>query len=394
MIGRRHLRVVWLAALLLLTGCMTRPTSARRPGSLEGDIARIGILETTDLHAHVLSYDQGKPDPDVGLERTATLIRAARKAFANTLLFDDGDTIHRAPRADNHTVIARSPCKNELAIYKAMDSLHYDAGTIGNHEFDDGLDYLSQVTGTPFHVTGIPVEHCQGPHFPLVLSNVFSLQTGKPLYTPWRVMTRIIKVRAPDGKISNAKVRIGIVGFTPPPVMLWDRDYLAGKVKVMDVVEAANKYVPAVRAAGADIVIALLHGGIDPIPYKPMMENPGIYLAGVPGIDVILLGHQQQIFPDPGNPASRYNNLVSVDNFNGDLRGVPAVMGDYDGKALGVVNLALVYVDGHWRVDRRDTHSGVLRVRKVDGSYVAPDRAIEKLVAPTPALPGKKPAQR
>ncbi|MGA9333288.1 MAG: bifunctional 2',3'-cyclic-nucleotide 2'-phosphodiesterase/3'-nucleotidase [Rudaea sp.] len=371
------------AAIVLLAACATTPNTASVALS-DGTRAQIGILETTDLHSNVMSYDYYKlvPDPGVGLERTATLIHAARSDFTNSLLFDDGDTIQGTPLADYQALVAPPQCDQELAIYKAMDTLGYDAGTIGNHEFNYGLDFLSRVTGTPFDVAGVPVEKCKGPNYPFVLSNVFSLKTGKPLYAPWRVLKRTIAVHTPDGETRQATVRIGLLGFTPPPIMDWDRMHLQGKVRAMGVVEAARKYLPEVRKAGADIVIAISHGGMNTAPYTPEMENAGWYLAQVPGIDVVLLGHSHQIFPDPNNPKSHYAHMRDVDNVRGFVHGVPTVMGDFYGKALGVIDLALAWHDGHWHVDRGATRAQVRRIRNPDGSYVAPDLAIAALVKP------------
>src|SRR5699024_8706095 len=124
----------------------------------------------------------------------------------------------------------------------------YDAGTVGNHEFNYGLGFLSQVTGTPMHVKGIKVEHCDGPHYPLVLSNVFSLKTGKPLFKPWIILKRTVTATTPDGNTIKAPIRIAVMGFAPPPIMQWDKRHLEGKVRVTGVVEAAKKYLPAIKA--------------------------------------------------------------------------------------------------------------------------------------------------
>ncbi|MHB8447211.1 MAG: bifunctional 2',3'-cyclic-nucleotide 2'-phosphodiesterase/3'-nucleotidase [Rudaea sp.] len=349
----------------------------------DGTRARLGVLETTDLHSNVMSYDYYKLalDNSLGLERAATMIHAARKEFANTLLFDDGDTIQGTALADYQALVKQPACTRELAIYRAMDTLHYDAGTIGNHEFNYGLKFLSQVTGTPFDVAGIPVEHCKGPDFPFVLSNVFSAKTGKPLYAPWRILTRTIRVRAPDGSERETTLHIGVIGFTPPPILEWDKRNLEGKVTVMGVVDAAKKYVPQVRAAGADIVIALVHGGINTAPYTPDMENADWYLAQVPGIDAMLTGHSHAVFPDPHNPRSRYAHMRDVDDQRGFVNGVPAVMGDYFGKAIGVIDLNLVYTNGHWQVDKDATHSEVRMVEPRGGKPVAPDEEIARIVA-------------
>lgn len=380
-IRRSHILVA--AAAALLAACATTSQTAMH-ALPDGTRAQIGVLETTDLHSNVMSYDYYKlePDPGVGLERTATLIHAARREFANSLLFDAGDTIQGTPLADYQALVARPHCDQELAIYKAMDTLGYDAGTIGNHEFNYGLDFLSQVTGTPFDVTGVPAQKCKGPNYPFVLSNVFSIKTGKPLYAPWRILKRTISVRTPDGATHQTTIRIGLLGFTPPPIMDWDRLNLQGKVRVMGVVEAAKKYVPEVKAAGADIVIAIVHGGMNTAPYAPDMENASCYLSQVPGIDAMLLGHSHQIFPDPNNPKSHYAHMRGVDNVRGFVNGVPAVMGDFYGKAMGVIDLTLAWHDGRWQVDRSATHSQVRLIRNADGTYVAPDLAIAALVKP------------
>ena len=104
--------------------------SGARAVPAEGTQARIGVLETTDLHSNVMSYDYYKlsPDADLGLERTATLVLAARKEFPNSLLFDDGDTIQGTALADWQALVKQPRCDQELAVYKSMDLLGYDAG--------------------------------------------------------------------------------------------------------------------------------------------------------------------------------------------------------------------------------------------------------------------------
>lgn len=371
-----------LFAALALAACSTVP---QRPA--DGTRAQIGVLETTDLHSNVMSYDYYKLAPDVslGLERTATLIQQARKEFPNTLLFDAGDTIQGTALADYQALVHKPACDQMLAIYAAMDTLHYDAGTIGNHEFNYGLAFLSQVTGTPFDVTGIPLERCKGPDFPFVLANVFSVKTGQPLYAPWKILDRRIHVQAPDGSEHEATLRIGVIGFTPPPILQWDKRNLEGKVSVMGVVEAATRYVPQVRAAGADIVIAIVHGGINTAPYTPDMENADWYLAQAPGIDVMLTGHSHAIFPEPHNPKSRYAHMRDVDNQRGFVNGVPTVMGDFFGKAIGVIDLHLTIHDGRWQVDKSATHAQVRLVQPRGEQSVAPDERIAQIVAPAHA---------
>ena len=373
-------RPILVAALLTLAACASQP--GRQGPPLAGTHAHIALLETTDVHTNVLSYDYFKlsEDQDLGFERAAQLILAARKEFENSLTFDAGDTIQGTALADWQAQVKPLPCDSELAIYKAMDEVGYDAGTIGNHEFNYGLPFLSRATGTPFNVEGVTVEKCKGPHFPLVLGNVFSAKDGKQLYAPWRILTRTIHAQALDGSARDVSLRIGVFGVTPTGIMEWDKRNLDGKVTVIGMVEAAQKYVPELRAAGADIVVALVHGGIDTSPYTAKTENGGWHLAGVPGIDAVLLGHSHQTFPNPADSKSRYAHLPEVDDTRGFIRGVPAVMGNYYGKNIGVIDLALVYQDGHWQVDRTASHAEVRSVKNADGSHVDPDAAIAPLI--------------
>ncbi|WP_243042051.1 bifunctional 2',3'-cyclic-nucleotide 2'-phosphodiesterase/3'-nucleotidase [Dyella sedimenti] len=370
-----RLRPLALAAVALLAGCATQ---APKPAALpDGSHARVAILETTDVHSNVLSYDYYKQreDDTVGYERTATLIRRARAQYPDSFLFDSGDTIQGSVLADYQALVKPVGCGEELGIYRAMDAMGYDGGTAGNHEFNYGLGFLSQVTGTPMNVDGGHSDHCAGPHFPLVLSNVLSARDGQPIFKPWTVVQKDVTVTAPDGSTRKLPLRVGIIGFTPPPILEWDKQNLAGKVTVTGVVEAAQKYLPELQAQHPDLVVAVLHGGLNTAPYTPDMENGGWHLAGVPGIDVVLLGHSHTEFPGP-----HYKGMQDVDAERGFVRGKPAVMGGFFGKDLGVIDLALQRQGGRWVIDASQTHSEVRPICPAKNDCVPADPVVAPLV--------------
>ncbi|MDN5923483.1 MAG: bifunctional 2',3'-cyclic-nucleotide 2'-phosphodiesterase/3'-nucleotidase [Xanthomonadales bacterium] len=370
----RHAVLVLFA--LLAAGCAQAPLKA--PVVADGSQAKLTIIETTDLHSNVMSYDyyKLKPDPSLGFERAATLVKRAQAQFPNTLLFDAGDTIQGSVLADYQALVNPVSCAQELAIYRAMDTLGYDAGTAGNHEFNYGLAFLSQVSGTPMNVDGGSEQRCAGPHYPIVLANVFSARDGKPIFKPWTIITRQISARTPAGQTITAPLRIGVIGFTTPPIMDWDKRNLAGKVTVMGVVEAAKKYLPQLQAQHPDVIVAIEHGGLSDAPYTPHMANAGWYLAQVPGIDALMLGHSHTEFPGPN-----YKHLPGVDDVRGLVHGVPAVMGDFFGKAIGLIHLELTYRDGRWVSDTSMAHSETWPICPHKHECVPVDPEIAPLVA-------------
>jgi 2',3'-cyclic-nucleotide 2'-phosphodiesterase / 3'-nucleotidase len=372
----KNLRLLCLP--FMLAGCAALPP-AIPPATEPATTATLALLETTDLHGNVASYDYYKlsPDPSLGLERTAALIRAARAQYANTLLLDNGDTIQGTALSDYQALASPLPCGETLGIYKVFNALGYDGGGIGNHDFNYGLAYLNQVTGSRFDVEGVDPARsgCAGPAFPLVLANVISVKSGKPLFRPYAILDRRIAVTGPDGKPAQATIRVGIIGFTPPTILTWDKRHLEGKVTTIGVREAAERYVPEMRAQGADLVVAISHGGLDDSPYTPALENGSWQIARVPGVDALLIGHSHQVFPNAASKVAQFN-LPGVDKVKGTVHGVPTVMAGLWGKQLGIVKLQLRHDGSKWIVDRERT---TVEARSIDPAVGDP--TVPRLIA-------------
>ena len=369
--------VLLVASFFLLSACST--TGERRTAVADGTRSEVALLETTDLHTNVLSYDYFRltEDKTVGFERVATLITQARKEFANTLLFDNGDTIQGTALSDYQAQVNPLPCEQTLAMYKVMNELGYDAGGIGNHEFNYGLSFLSQVTGNRFNVNlregekPIPAKPCAGPNFPLVLANLLSVKDRQPLFKPYVILDRTLKATGADGKPTSAAIKVGVIAFTPPKILDWDKRWLDGVVYTDGIKELAEKYIPEMRAKGADLIVAISHGGLDASPYTPSLENANWHLAQVPGIDAMLIGHSHQVFPNPASTANAFN-LPGVDKSKGFVHGVPTVMANFWGKTLGVIQLNLVTKDGQWSVDKTKTIVEARPIQLADKSFVDP----------------------
>lgn len=286
------------------------------------------IMETTDLHSNMMDFDYYKDTATekFGLVRTASLIHAARNEVKNSVLVDNGDLIQGSPLGDY--MAAKGLKDGDIhPVYKALNTLDYAVGNLGNHEFNYGLDYLHNALA--------------GAKFPYVNANIIDVKTQKPLFTPY-----LIKETSVIDKDGNPQtLKIGYIGFVPPQIMIWDKANLSGKVTVNDITETARKYVPEMREKGADIVVVIAHSGLSADPYHSMVENSVYYLSEVPGVDAIMFGHAHAVFP-----GKDFADIKGADIAKGTLNGIPAVMPGMWGDHLGVVDLVLNNDSGKWQV--------------------------------------------
>ncbi|WP_264186045.1 bifunctional 2',3'-cyclic-nucleotide 2'-phosphodiesterase/3'-nucleotidase [Rossellomorea aquimaris] len=327
---------------------------------MDKDIVNLRILETTDIHVNLANYDyyQDTETDKYGLAKTSTLIKQAREESKNSLLFDNGDLIQGNPLGDY--VAKEDPLQDgEIhPVYKAMNLLNYDAGNVGNHEFNYGLDFL----GTSL----------KGSNFPYVNANVYvddkdgNPDNDKNYFTPYEILDRTVVDE--DGE--KHEIKVGVIGFVPPQIMQWDKANLEGKVVAKDIIETANKFVPQMKAEGADIIVAIPHSGIGNVTQEGMEENATYDLSKVEGINAILFGHSHGVFP-----SATYDGIEGVDVKKGTINGVGSVMPGSWGDHLGLVDLELELKDGKWNVT--NTQASTRSILKEDGTpAVEADQAI------------------
>ncbi|UJF34436.1 bifunctional metallophosphatase/5'-nucleotidase [Paenibacillus hexagrammi] len=296
----------------------------------------VTILETSDLHGSVLPihYANNKPN-EVGLAKIGTLITQERSKQENVIVIDNGDLIQGTPLAYHHARLDNTPVN---PMVHSLNHLKYDAGVLGNHEFNYGLNILDKAV--------------QESNFPWLCATILDEQSGQPfLGKPY-----IVKETA-EG------VRIGILGLTTPYIPNWEQpEHIQGLV-FEDAVTAARKWVQLLREQECvDVVVIAYHGGFERDlhsgePTEPLTgENQGYQICQeVPGIDVLLTGHQHR--------------SLSGKEINGVLIVQPGSLG----AALGKVTLELEQQRGGWTVV-----SKVSELLSVQG--VEPDGEIVNLV--------------
>src|SRR5437870_4305771 len=153
-------------AALALPGTMSSLISARAWSALAEPLLEVAagetlitILHTNDTHSQIDPIDNSDKQNGGkgGVARRATLVKRVRKENPNTLLIDAGDVFQGTPYFNFY--------KGEVE-YKAMSLIGYDVGTIGNHDFDNGVDGLAaalkfanfDIVSTNYDFRGTPLE--------------------------------------------------------------------------------------------------------------------------------------------------------------------------------------------------------------------------------------------
>ncbi|MGE6958567.1 bifunctional 2',3'-cyclic-nucleotide 2'-phosphodiesterase/3'-nucleotidase [Bacillus thuringiensis] len=307
------------------------PATAHADENTGESTVNLRILETSDIHVNLMNYDyyQTKTDNKVGLVQTATLVNKAREEVKNSVLFDDGDALQGTPLGDYVANKIKDP-KNRVdpsythPLYRVMNLMKYDVISLGNHEFNYGLDYLNKVI--------------EKTDFPVINSNVYKVdhddkeENDENYFKPYHILKKEVVDEAGQKQI----VKIGVMGFVPPQIMNWDKANLEGKVKAKDIVATAKIMAKKMQNEGADIIVALAHSGVDKSEYKEVnkMENASYHLATqVPGVNAVLMGH---------------SHTEVKDVFNG----VPVVMPGVFGSNLGIIDMQLKKVNGKWEVQK------------------------------------------
>lgn len=270
-------RAVFVLAVVACSsaGRRERPTTAVTPGT-PYDTVEIVIAATTDVHGRLRGWDYytGRPDTVRGLTRAATIVDSLRRANpGRVVLLDAGDLLQGNPLTDD---AARVDTQMPHPVIAAMNEMRYDAAAVGNHEFNYGLSTLARAT-----------RHAS---FPFLAANAWRTN-GQRLFPAWTLVER-------------AGLKIAVIGATNPGVAVWDREHVRGQVQVRDIVSDVRRAVDEARQAKPDVVIGVLHSGLDEASSYDTVssgvpsENVAARVAReVRGIDLIVYGHSHKEQP-------------------------------------------------------------------------------------------------
>lgn len=235
-----------------------------RSFAFSADEIVITILHTNDTHSQIDPLPSNDRNAGRGgVARRATLVKQLRKENPNTLLIDAGDVLQGTPYFNFF--------KGEVE-YKAMSAIGYDVGTLGNHEFDNGVAALAAAL--------------KFANFDIVSANYDVKGTA----LEGRVKPYVVK--------TVAGIRIGLFGLGISPVALITPENFKG-VTYNDPVIAARNMVKTLREQErCALVVCMSHLGYSTTPRRNSIDD-GQLAAQVDGIDFIASGHSHLFMEKP-----------------------------------------------------------------------------------------------
>ncbi|USS85921.1 bifunctional metallophosphatase/5'-nucleotidase [Fructilactobacillus cliffordii] len=235
----------------------------------------IKLLSTSDVHGYVYPTNYSTKDnyTGIGLLKAGTIIKQAREqATADEIILavENGDLIQGSPLT---SYLAEQPDTLKDYLTGITSQIGYDAGVLGNHEFNYGIDYIRAAEAKR--------------NYPILSANIMGAENEQIADAPYQI-------------IEKQGIKIAILGLTTAFVPNWEMAENIQGLTFNSILETAQALVPQLRQQ-ADVVIVAYHGGLEADPEtgepteKETVENEGYrLLTTVPGIDALITGHQHR----------------------------------------------------------------------------------------------------
>ena len=235
---------------------------------------KISILHTNDMHSHIHPFKSGRNKGLGGIAERASIIKKIRKQEEHVLLLDAGDIFQGTPYFNFYG--------GELE-FKVMSEMKYDAATLGNHDFDNGLAGLKK----------------QLPHakFPFLIANYdFTNTILKDSFQAYKIFKK-------------GKIKIGLFGIGIELNGLVPKD-LYGETIYKDPVQTSNYYAHLLKEKEkCNLVICLSHLGLK---YKTEKISDFKLAQKTKNIDLIIGGHTHTFLKEPIAVLNTENKKVLI----------------------------------------------------------------------------------
>ncbi|GAA0086938.1 5'-nucleotidase C-terminal domain-containing protein [Clostridium sp. CTA-7] len=261
---RKRVLTTILSTAVLLNG--TIYSNGKTVQAEEKSEVKVTILGTSDLHGTLVPWDYASDSANVSgsLSQISKVVSDVRKENPNTILIDAGDSIQ-----GNFIETFKDGYVQPILL--AMKEMKYDTWTLGNHEFDFGLDVLKRATDQLVGSTMTPIS-----------ANIYK-QDGTRFIEPYKIVER-------DG------LKIALIGITTPMVEQFKTPEQIGFMKFKSPIEETQKIIAELNGK-VDAMIGIMHMGID---NENNISDTGVtdVANACPELDVIFAGHMHQLVKD------------------------------------------------------------------------------------------------
>jgi len=282
---RHSLRGKWLVIVVVLLCFLALQDSTRAAEKTENsNRVTLQILTVNDFHGALM--ENGK---NPGAAKLVELLKEEESANPEgTLILSAGDMFQGSPDSN---LLQGKP------VIDIMNYVPFTAMTLGNHEFDWGLDVLKARMAQA--------------KFPFVCANILDRKTGKP-----------VDFIAPYCMVERKGLKIAIIGLATPETAYKANPKLVSGYIFEDPVKVVNALVPKLKKSGADMIIVLTHLSSWMDQQGNITGDAAVLAQQAKGIDAVVSGHSHQ-------------------TVSGKVNGIPVVQANNLGRAAG--NIELVF---------------------------------------------------
>ncbi|MEN6568009.1 MAG: 5'-nucleotidase C-terminal domain-containing protein [Veillonellales bacterium] len=271
----------WFLLIALLSMMVVSQAIAAENGS-DNDVVHLQILTVNDFHGAL-----AETGTNIGAAKLVQLLNDIKTQDPDgTLMMSAGDMFQGTP--DSNLLYGET-------VVDVMNYTGFDVMTLGNHEFDWGIDILKQRIAQS--------------GFPYVCANLLDKRTGK-----------IAEFVRPYTILERNGVKIGVIGITTPETAIKANPKMIADYTFADPSKVVNALVPELKQQGADIIVVLTHLGSSLDGDGNIRGEAATLAVQTKGIDAIVSGHSHQIV-------------------YGKVNDIPIVQAGYNGRAVGKIEL-------------------------------------------------------
>lgn len=257
----------------------------------------ISLLSINDFHGNIV--ESGK---NPGAARLAGYFKAEKEVNPEgTIILSAGDMYQGT--ADSNLMYGEP-------VQHMMNMIGFEAMTMGNHEFDWGLEAIEKWISQS--------------KFPFLAANIIDKKTGE--------VASFVK---PYTIVERKGIKVGIIGIATPETLTKTKAEMIEPYDFKDPAETVNALVPKVKEAGAEIIVVLSHlGAMQDKDTKEISGEAADFAKAVKGVDAIIAGHSHQ-------------------TIDGEVNGIPVVQAYYNGRSVAHID---IFLDADKKITKIETY--------------------------------------